>query len=154
MKTFKTIEIGTYKDVKSLRKAIEAPGARISSWAGGILNKTPLSKSKQFLDLVDVSVKELGFPQGAQLKDIYEAAKNLGLDLCPAEVGPQLRLQYPGQPYGEWLVIAMEPISDSGGVLRLFFVRRDGGVRWLHAYHGNPDLRWDAGVRFVFVRRK
>ena len=80
----KTIEIGTHKDVKSLRKALEESGARISNWAGDILNKTKLSKSKQSLDLVVLTVEELGFPQGAQLKDIYKAAINQGLGLCPA----------------------------------------------------------------------
>ena len=50
--TFKIIEIGTYKDVKSLRKALEESGAQIGNWASDILNKTKLSKSKQSLDLV------------------------------------------------------------------------------------------------------
>jgi hypothetical protein len=153
-KIFKIIEIGTHKDMKSLRKALEESGARIGDWASNILNKTKLSKSKQSLDLVVLSVKELGFPQGAELKYIYEAAKNLGLDLCPAEVGPQLHLQYPDQPSGEWLVIAMEPIKDSDGDLRLFLVERHGGDRWLLACHGIPGYHWLAGYRFVFVRRK
>jgi len=151
---FKIIEIGTHKDVKSLRKALEESGARIGNWGGDILNKTKLSKSKQSLDLVVLSVKELGFPQGAELKDIYEAAGNQGLDLCPAEVGPQLRLQYLDQPSGEWLIIAMEPISDSDGDLSLFFVGLSDDGRWLGACCGSPDYHWGAGYRFVFVRRK
>ncbi|NMB91825.1 hypothetical protein GYA37_03190 [candidate division WWE3 bacterium] len=151
--SFKIVEVGTYKDVKSLRKALEESGVQIGDWAGDILNKTKLSKSKQSLDLVVLSVKELGFPQGTQLKDIYEAAKNQGLDLCPAEVGPQLRLQYPDQPNGEWLVIAMEPIKDSGGALGLFRVGCGGGGLWLNAYNGNPDNFWNGNNRFVFVRR-
>jgi len=153
--TFKIIEIGTHKDVKSLRKTLEeSGGARIGDWASSILNKTKLSKSKQSLDLVVLTVKELGFPQGAQLKDIYEAAKNQGLDLCPAEVGPQLRVQYPDQPSGEWLVIAMEPIKDSDGVLGLFFVKHFVDDRWLRACNGYPGTHWHADFRFVFVRRK
>jgi hypothetical protein len=152
--TFKIIEIGTYKDVKSLRKALEGSGDRISDWAGDILNKTELSKSRQSLDLVVLSVKELGFPQGAQLKDIYEAANNQDLDKCPAEAGPQLRLQYPDQPIGEWLTIAMEPIIDSDGDLSLFCVKHDVDDLWLIAYYGGPDGHWGADGRFVFVRRK
>ncbi len=150
----KTIEIGTHKDVKSLRKALEESGARISNWAGDILNKTKLSKSKQSLDLVVLTVEELGFPQGAQLKDIYKAAINQGLGLCPAEVGPQLRLQYTNQPKGEWLLIAMEPINDSDGDLSLFRVERSDGDHWLLASYGYPDGHWDASYRFVFFRRK
>ena len=152
--TFKIIEVGTFNDVKSLRKALEESGARISDWAGDILNKTKLSKSKQSLDLVALTVAELGFPKGAKLEDIYKAAKNQGLDLCPAEVGPQLRLQYPDQPNGEWLVIAMEPINDSDGDLSLFLVEHLGAGRWLGADYGGPDDLWGAGGRFVFIRRK
>ena len=152
--TFKIIEIGTYKDVKSLRKALEESGAQIGNWASDILNKAKLSKSKQSLDLVALTVAELGFPEGAKLEDIYKAAKNQGLDLCPDEVGPQLRLQYSNQPNGEWLVIAMEPIKDSVGGLNLFSVKCDYGARWLDAYYGGPGLVWDADSRFVFVRCK
>jgi hypothetical protein len=153
--TFKVIEIGTHKDVKSLRKALEESSARmIGDWASDILNKTKLSKSKQSLDLVVRSVKELGFPNGAQYKDICKAAESQGLDLCPAEAGPQLRLQYPDQPNGEWLVIAMEPIKDSDGDLSLFRVRCFGGGPWLFADYGEPDRFWHTDDRFVFVRRK
>ena len=152
--TFKIIEIGTYKDVKSLRKALEESGAQIGNWASDILNKAKLSKSKQSLDLVALTVAELGFPEGAKLEDIYKASKNQGLDLCPDEVGPQLRLQYSNQPNGEWLVIAMEPIKDSVGDLILFGVECGSGDRWLYADYGKPDFFWVAVSRFVFVRCK
>ncbi len=152
--TFMVIEIGTHKDVKALRSALETSGERIGNWAGDILSKTKLAKSKQSLELVVMSVKELGFPEGAQYQDICKAADNQGLDLCPAEVGPQLRLQYRDQPKGEWLVIAMEPIKDSDGDADLFSVSRDSVGRWLHAYDGKPDIFWHAGDRFVFVSRK
>lgn len=152
--TFKIIEIGTYKDVKSLRKALEESGAQIGNWASDILNKAKLSKSKQSLDLVALTVAELGFPEGAKLEDIYKAAKNQGLDLCPDEVGPQLRLQYSNQPNGEWLVIAMEPIKDSFGDLYLFRVSCRRGDRWLRANYGRPDLFWGVDDRLVFVRCK
>ena len=151
---FKTIEIGTFKDLKSLRKVLEGSGEQISNWAGNILNKVKLSKSKQSLDLVVLSVKELGFPQGAKLEDIYKAARNQGLDLCPAEVGPQLRLQYSDQPSGEWLVIAMEPIKDSVGDLGLFLVGRNVSLLWLDAGYGRPGRFWFSDYRFVFVRCK
>lgn len=88
------------------------------------------------------------------MSDIYQKAKKQGLQLCPAEVGPQLRLQYADQPAGEWLVIAMEPIKDSVGGLSVFFVGHGGVDRWLDAYDGEPDYVWHADGRFVFVRRK
>jgi len=152
--TFRTIEIGTYEDVESLRKDLEESGAQIGTWARDILNKTELSQSKQSLDLVVLSVKELGFPEGAQYQDICKAAESRGLDRCPAEVGAQLRRQYQDQPEGEWLIVAMEPIRDSDGDPDLFVVERDGGARWLSASDGSPDSFWNAHFRFVFVRRQ
>ena len=152
--SFKIIEIGTHKNVESLRKALKESGARIGVWAEDILNKTELSKYKRSLDLEVWSGKELGFHDGAQYQGICKAAESQGLDLCPAEAGPQLRLQHPYQPNGEWLVIAMEPIKNSDGVLDMFVVGRDGGDLWLSANCGHPDGHWYADSRFVFVRRK
>ena len=62
-----------------------------------------------------LSVKELGFNDGAYYKDICTKALELGLELCPAEVGPALRLVYKDQSRGEWLRIAMEAITGSDG---------------------------------------
>ena len=151
---FRTIEIGAYKDVECLRKDLRESGARIGMWGRDILNKIELSQSKRSMDLVVLSVEELGFPGGAQLRDIYKAANSQGLDLCPAEVGPQWCLQSQDQPEGEWLIIAMEPIKDSSGGLDLFSVGRGGDDRWLGDYYGDPGSFWDAEDRFVFVRRK
>ena len=92
-------------------------------------------------------------PNGATLADIHNRAKELGLELCPAEVGPQLRLQYADQPRGEWLLIAMEPITDSVGDPRIFDVELGDFGRWLDGLCGDPDGFWFGSGRFVFVRR-
>ncbi|MBU1104648.1 hypothetical protein KJ664_01970 [Patescibacteria group bacterium] len=151
---FKTIEIGTHSEAETLRHAVESFGARVSTWAGDILAETPLGQSKQLLNLVTATVAELGYPNGTQLRNVFKAGLARGWELCPAEVGPQLRLQYPDQPDNEWLVIAMEPLRDSDGVPSLFDVYCHGGTRWLSANYGKPDDFWHASDRFVFVSRK
>lgn len=154
--TWKTIKLGTgLKTADDFRKAIEAAGMKIGDWGNGFIGKPVFTASDTAMDveLVNVSVAELGFADGATLLDIQAKADKLGLDPCPAEVGPQLRLQYADQPKGEWLIIAMKPIAGSRGRLRVFRVGHDGGGRWLDGY-GSPDYFWDGYGRFVFVRRK
>ena len=154
--TFKTIKLGTLKDAKAIRKAIANAGGRISDWANDIMSKKEftVAKKETEVELVVASVAELGFKGGANYFDICERAKSLGLNLCPAEVGPQLRLQYTDQPKGEWLRIAMDPITASGGGLIVFDVEHDDGELWLRGSGGHPDDFWSGSNRFVFVRSK
>jgi hypothetical protein len=153
--TWKTIKLGTGpKTADDFRRALKAGGNRISDWANDILGKRAFTAADEEteVDLVVLSVAELGFKDGAARKDIYKQALKLGLELCPAEVGPQLRLQYNNQPKGEWLFIGMEPITDSGGFLVVFFVARGDDALWLDGHRGCPDGFWDGFARWVFVR--
>ncbi|MEN9881527.1 MAG: hypothetical protein RLZZ308_710 [Candidatus Parcubacteria bacterium] len=156
-KTWKTIKLGNgLQTADDFRKAVKSAGMKIDDWANDILGKPAFTAttSKTEVELVVASVAELGFKDGATRKDIYVRAQEFGLDLCPPEVGPYLRLQYTDQPKGEWLIIAMEPITDLDGNLSLFFVTHDGGERWLSAVNGYPHSFWSGYHRFVFLRRK
>lgn len=153
-KVWKTIKLGMDpKTADDFRKAIKNKGMRIGDYANGILGKPQFTVAAEEtkVDLVIVSVAELGFKDGAKREDIYARAQELGLQRCPSEVGPQLRLQYADQPKGEWLVIGMEPITDSDGHLGLFDVGHDGGGLWLDSYCGSPDDFWPGLHRFGFV---
>ena len=155
-KVFKTIKLGTgIKDADGYRNAIKDNNMRIGDYADDILGKPAFSLATEEteVDLVVVSVGEQGFKK-AKLKDIFDRAKENGLELCPNQVGPELRLQYEDQPKGEWLVIGMEPIADSDGNLRLFRVERNDRGLWLRADCDNPDGFWRADNRFVFVRSR
>ena len=90
---WKTIQLGTYRSAKELLEAFEAGGYRVSSWASDILNRVVVSTALTTIDLVVVSVAELGFKDGATFKQICECAFKLGFEFCPVEVGVQLRLQ-------------------------------------------------------------
>lgn len=154
---FKTITLGTgLSTAKDFHKALKDAGCKIGTWGDDTLGQRAFAASAERteVNLVSVTVAELGFKKGATRREIYERAQELGLSLCPAEVGPQLRLQYLDQPLGEWLIIGMEPIADSDGGLSVFGVGRGGGGRWLGGGDGIPDDFWDGGDRFVFVSRK
>ncbi len=162
----KHIKLGTLKNADAIRQALTGQGYRISDWASNILSKPAftVASAETSLELVQVAVGELGFEQGHTLivgypdvkllvtrEQIYDRALKKGLVLCPAEVGPQLRLQYPDQPMGEWMLIAIEPIADSGGDLNVFCVERDSAGCWLHAC--TDAGYWDQRTRWVFARR-
>ncbi len=152
MKTIETdLNIQTPEQAE---KAILDKGYKINDYAKQILQKTPFSKEKISYKLVEFSVKQLGFPNGAKLKEIYSKAIELGLEICPAEVGPLLRLQYANQPTDNYLRIAMEPISGADGDPELFRVYRYGSASWLDDDDGDPDGVWRGNDRFVFVSRK
>ncbi len=155
-KTFRTLKLGTgIKDAEGFRKALNEAGCEISQWGNGILDKPAftVALTEMEVELVVVSNAELGFENDATVAETYARAKELGLDLCPNEVGPQLRLQYKDQPKGEWLLIAMEPIISSGHNLSVWRVERnDGGEPWLSGGSAHPGLSWQADARWVFLR--
>jgi len=153
-KTWKTIKLGTQKSVKDLSKALTSNSFRISDWAADILKKTTLAPAETEIELVLVTVADLGFTKATRRDAIYDRAKELGLDLVPAEVGPQLRLQYLDQSMDDWMVMAMEPIAGSDGNLDVFDVARSEDGQWLGADYGDPDDEWNPGGRWVFARRK
>jgi hypothetical protein len=153
-KTWKTVKIGTHKNVEELSKSLTGSGFRIGDWAADILKKTTLAPAETEIELVLVTVADLGFTKATRRDAIYDRAKELGLDLVPAEVGPQLRLQYTDQPMDEWMVMAMEPIAYSDGNLSVFRVGRYEDGPWLLTGCGHPGSTWSPDCRWVFARRK
>ena len=151
---FKTIKLGTHKSVNDLRSSLKDNGNRISDWGDDILGRIALAESETEVTLHMATVKELTGKDWATNREINEAIRSKGYDLCPAEVGPQLRLQYSDQPNGEWIRVAMEPITASYGDLRVFFVARVDVGRWLGGYDGHPDCGWLGDYRFGFASRK
>jgi hypothetical protein len=154
---WKTITIGEYKGANAVRAAIDAAPCPIAmgDWADEILGRPafPFSRIKLEIDLVVVSAAELGFgPDGASLHDIYARADTFGLDLCPAEVGPILRLNYLDQPLGEFLHVSMRPIATYAGELVDFTLGNGGSALLLIGGDANPDGVFTGAVRFVFMR--
>ncbi|HEY9583978.1 MAG TPA: hypothetical protein VJI33_00105 [Candidatus Paceibacterota bacterium] len=154
---WRTIKLGTgLVTADDFRRALKAAGHHIGDWANDILGQCAFTASTKEteVDLVVVSVSELGFPNGATRQEIYRKAQKLGLMLCSPEVGPQLRLQYPDQPLNQWLLIGMEPIAGSVGYLRVFSVGRLDDGSWLSSNFGDADNFWDGDSLWVFVRGK
>ncbi len=153
-KIFKqSLELST-KTPEQYTKELIDNGNQIYSYAQQILNKIEALKSPEQISLVSFSVEQLGFPNGATLQEIYDKAQSMGLELCPPQVGPELRLSYTDQPNNEYLVIAMEAITDADGGPGLFGVDRFDSEPYLGNFYGGLGFRWRGNYRFVFRSRK
>ena len=151
---WKRITLGSYQSVTALRVALDAARVRVGEMADEILGRPAFHFSKTMLevDLVVVRVSELGFDQATSLGEIHRRAVGLGLELCPSEVAPLLRLHYTNQPLGELLNIAMSPIAAYGGDPVALSVANAGTGLLLIGGEGRPDLLMNERAQFVFVR--
>jgi hypothetical protein len=117
------------------------------------------------VEVVSFSVAELGFPDGASFGDIVERANNIGLLLCPLEVGPHLRLQFIYQPEGfigqpvsqncappGSLTVASAPLAQDDDSPKGFYLRRIEGALWLRGYRSWAGHIWSPRDRLAFVR--
>ncbi|MGH9541145.1 MAG: hypothetical protein ACRD2H_04605 [Terriglobales bacterium] len=116
-----------------------------------MLEKIPFEETPREIELVLVTLAEFGFATCALYDKIYARARTLGLDIVPAEAGPQLWLAYPDQPTEERLLIAMEPITIHNGDLCVFAVKRGWDDLWLTTDRGTGV--YGAEGCWVFTRR-
>jgi hypothetical protein len=154
---WKTITIGELAGVNAIRAAIDGAPCpiRLGDWADEILGRPafPFRHSKIDLDLVIVSVAQLGFDEkGAALGEVYARALAHGLELCPPEAGPILRLNYLNQSVGEFLHIAMQPVARYTGELVDFTLGNGGAGLLLIGGDARPEVIVPSSSRFVFVK--
>lgn len=178
---WKRIRLGTYKNVNLLREDLDSldcgtvavpqvatvgevgpaakkpgqPPCNLGGTAAEIIGRPAfaLSKSRASLDLVVLTPADLGLAgTSVEVAAVYARAALLGFALCPAEVGPQLRLQYLDQPLGEALHIAMQPIARYTSEPTVFAIINGGAGLLLVGSDGDLDLVVPTTRRFVFVR--
>jgi hypothetical protein len=114
---------------------------------------------------VEVSVHDLGFPEGATLAALHDKAQARGLIPPPLELAPHLRLQYLDQPEGHWghpvtqhrappgsLTIASAPLTEDEDFPKGFYLRRIQDTLWLRGYRCSLDNLWNPDDRLVFCQ--
>ena len=150
-----SVEIGG-KSAEELEKELEKNSINMSNYAKDMLKNKDFTtlKNPERVDIVRLKVSDLGFEDGATTSEIYKKAEELGLELCPAEVGPHLRLQYANQPMNEWLSIGMKQITDRDGYPRVFHLERYGVGLWLYDDWTSSARRWYSVHEFAFRFRK
>lgn len=159
------------KDRKELLEAMKKQGINISSYAQEMIEspdfmptqsglnsikrlfKGERSPITETVDIVRLKVRDFGFTNYPTTTELFAKAEEFGLELCPAEVGPQYRLQQTDQPMDNWFYIGMKPLVASGDpdVFRLAHGSR--GL-WLSHYWAVPGSSWGLADEFVFRFRK
>lgn len=152
--TFEDLEIGG-KSAKELKKEIKEE-MNISDYADNMLENEAFTtlKSSQTLHTVRLRVQDLGFSENETptTDQLYQRAKDLGLNLCPAETGPHKRLKDKNQPFDDWYRIAMKPIAGRDGLPSVFWLARIDDSLWLDGLLARPADRWNPKNEFVFER--
>lgn len=111
-------------------------------------------QQRDSLRIVQRTVGQLGFRDGATLSSIFARAQELGLSLCPAITGPYLRLALTNQksvygsvasngsaPSGS-ITVAATPIDDDDEFPKGFYLRTVDGVLWLRGYRATEEHIW------------
>lgn len=106
-------------------------------------------KNIEKIDLVVLTVNNLGFPKGATKDEIYKKAEELGLELCPAETGPYVRLLYNGASWS-WILVGMNEINDNKNEPHIFSMDCDDEGLWLSSCNVKSSRIFDASSFFVF----
>jgi hypothetical protein len=151
---WRTITLGTYKGVDAYRDALDSARIRIGDSADEILGRPafPYARTKTGVELAVLSAADLGVESDqSSLAEVYQRAREAGLELCPAEVGPQLRSDYRNQPLGEALDIAMEPVATYSGDPTILTLVNWGTGLLLIGRDGRPESMVFRKSRFVFA---
>jgi len=150
---WRTTTLGSHKGVDSYRDALDAAKMKIGDAADEILGRPAFQyvRERTEVELTLVSAAELGVESELPLSDVYHRATQLGLALCPPEVGPQLRLDYRDQPVGESLLIAMEPVRTYYGEPTILSLMNFGSGLALVGSDGRPQSMVGRYLRFVFA---
>ncbi len=119
-------------------------------------------KSEEFADyrenprivkLIRVKVGDLGFLDATTIDQVYAMGAKLGLSLCPAEVGPYLRLKDTDQPVNDSCPIAMRQIISEDGEPRIFELwHHDKSGFWLTDDGGGSTSidKWRLNDEIIF----
>ncbi len=103
-----TVTLGLHKTADAYEEALKKLGANLNSceiaWGALEPAQEPIT-----LNLAYVTVEELGFKTKVSYSEICQAALQRGLQLCPLEVGPALRLILKKRSNHEWICVGMQP---------------------------------------------
>lgn len=140
------------KSKKTLIGMVQAARMRISDCAYHVISKDAFTTSAKVIKLpiVRVALRDW-FDHDPTTDEIFAEAKKRGYGKLPVELTLALRLDYKDQPDKEWLVVAHEPIIDSGGNPILLCLQSDGDDLWVSVDSAVSSRCWNLSDEFLFL---
>ena len=149
------VEVGGITKPELLDR-LEHAGVRLNEAAHTLFasDRLATAAARRRVDVVEVSVAALGFPDGATLEQAVARAATRGLEPCPLELAPCWRLQYADQPEGALGQPPTRHRAPPGAVTVVsappdgedepwgFYLRRIDGVLWLRGYRSWAGHVW------------
>ncbi|MDR6972258.1 hypothetical protein [Leifsonia shinshuensis] len=146
-----------------LRAALRAAGVQLNAYAETLLDHAVFdARDAEEVDILERDLADLGLVGGGTLPEVFDAARAHGLELCPPDTGPYLRLAMSWQenapdsvlsagrsPAGA-LKVAAAPLSDDVAYPKGFYLRVVDGRPWLRGYRCDDEYRFSFGDRFAF----
>lgn len=162
----RTLEVGGLTKQQLIEK-MHQQSVSLNAFAEQLLTDERFTTSaiKYSLQTVELSLKNLGFFEGATLSQVYDRVSELQLACCPLELGPYFRLIYldqregylgkptePHQAPAGSVTIASEIISEDDDFPKGFYLRKIDGVLWLRGYTADDSHVWSPNDRFIFCK--
>lgn len=103
--------------------------------------------------LAKTKIRALGFTKDPMLMTLLDRVLDIGGALCPAEVGPHLRITYADQPHGTWIPILMTPFGSPHGKGGVFVLESPEGTAppRLSAFQADYQTKWNADWEVVYI---
>lgn len=152
-----------------LRERLAQASVRLNRFAEDLFDdgRFECADTARTVAVQQVCAGDLGFADGATFEQLVRAAAGRGLQLCPLELGPHLRLQFmrqaeplehggaePGRAPPGSITVASEPPADEDRTPWGFYLRRMDGELWLRGYRSRFGHVWRPRDAFVFVRSR
>lgn len=147
--------------LSQLLSRLNAWGILVNGHAETLLKDVVFDQAARPVVVTERTVAELGL-DGATLAEIFEAARQQGLLLCPMDTGPYLRMALSEQvtscdsvmssgraPDGA-LTVASEALSKDDEYPKGFYLRVVDGQAWLRGYRCDDEHTWSPDDRFIF----
>lgn len=152
------------KSGDDLRLDLAASGIALNESAELLLSRPEILMPEPVeLSLVAVSIADLGLGDGGRLEEVFAAAMQQGLALCPLATAAYLRLVHTERessdselrrqrpPEGA-LNIGSPVLDPQFEVPKGFYLRTVDGQRWLRSYRCDLDYILPPSMIYVFAR--